>query len=260
MSRKRPEGLCHICGKFGPLSFEHVPPKAAFNDRPVIEATFNELIQLGLDERPRGRINQRGAGGYTLCERCNNLTGKWYARRFVAWCYQGMDILIRSGGNPTLFYLNYLFPLAIIKQIITMFFSINGPNFADSNPELVDFVLNRDRKYLSPQYRIFVYYNTLGHTRQAPIAGIARLSTGQAIILTEITYPPFGYVMTFDCPPPDQRLVDISHFARYDYEEFVVQELRLPTLPTHLMYPGDYRTKNEILQQQSNGEQMPRHG
>jgi hypothetical protein len=26
-------GLCRICGAFGPLSYEHVPPAAAFNDK-----------------------------------------------------------------------------------------------------------------------------------------------------------------------------------------------------------------------------------
>lgn len=247
MPKKRHEGNCHICGQYGPLSFEHVPPRAAFNDRQVLEVKFDDLIRLGPDERPKGKVKQKGAGGYTLCARCNNLTGKWYAKNFVDWCYQGMDILIRSSGHPTLIYLQYIFPLAIIKQIITMFFSINGPQFAEAHPELVSFVLDRDRKYLSPNYRIFLYYNVVGQTRQVPVAAKANVHSGQVTVLTEITFPPFGYVMTFGDQLLDQRLVDISYFASFDYGQFEVIEIRLPVLPTHLALPGDYRSKDEIL-------------
>ena len=30
------KGNCHLCGEFKELSFEHIPPKAAFNDRPIL--------------------------------------------------------------------------------------------------------------------------------------------------------------------------------------------------------------------------------
>jgi len=35
-------GECCICGKIGKLTFEHVPPKAAFNDRGVFQAKMEE--------------------------------------------------------------------------------------------------------------------------------------------------------------------------------------------------------------------------
>jgi hypothetical protein len=248
MARKRPEGKCRICGQYGPLSFEHIPPKAAFNDRPVVVAKFEDAIGLGPDEEVKGPIQQRGMGGYTLCERCNNNTGSWYGKRFVDWCYQGMDILIRSNGKPSLIYLNHLFPLAIIKQVVTMFFSVNGDGFRAANQELVRFVLNKERKYLSPKYRLFVYYSTTGRARRVGIAGVLSLGSGRnrISVVSEITYSPFGYVMTFNSEPPDERLFEITHFARYDYNEFVVMPLRLPVLPTHLAFPGDYRDRDEI--------------
>jgi hypothetical protein len=69
-------------------------------------------------------------GYYTLCDKCNNDTGAWYGTQFVNWCYQGMDVLIRSNGKPTLIYLNYVFPLQVLKQIVTMFFSVYPDDFA----------------------------------------------------------------------------------------------------------------------------------
>ncbi len=49
MAKKRREGTCHICGCYGPLSFEHIPPHAAFNDRPVIRVEFEQAMSLGPD-------------------------------------------------------------------------------------------------------------------------------------------------------------------------------------------------------------------
>jgi len=249
MRRKRPEGICHICGQYGPLSFEHIPPSAAFNDRRVISVKFEEAIQLGPDEVAKGPIQQRGAGSHTLCDKCNNDTGSWYGNQFVAWCYQGMDILIRSGGSPSLIYLNYLFPLPILKQIVTMFFSINSEQFRLPNEELVHFVLNKEAKYLSPRYRFFVYYNTAGKLRYAGGSAVMNASTGNVVFMSEITFPPFGYVMTLSSDPPDNRLFEITHFARYDYDEFAVVPLRLLVLPTYTAFPGDYRDKDQICKE-----------
>lgn len=249
MGRERPEGTCNICGKYGQLSFEHVPPKAAFNNRPVVRVGFEEGLSLGPDEIIKGPIQQKGMGAYTLCEKCNNDTGGWYGHWFVDWCYQGMDALIRSNGQPSLIYLNYLFPLRIIKQIATMFFSVNGPAFRENEQELVRFVLNKEARYLSSNYRFFVYYNIAGHLRAAGIAGLLNIQTHKTSVLSEITFPPFGYMLTLGTEPPDKRLVEITHFARYSYNDWVVMPLKLPTLPTYTLVPGDYRDKEQIYQE-----------
>jgi hypothetical protein len=243
------EGSCHICGQYGKLSFEHVPPKAAFNERRVIAVTFEKALELGPDGVPKGPIQQSGMGSYTLCERCNNNTGHWYGGRFVEWCYQGMNILIRANGHPSLIYLQHLFPLAILKQIVTMMFSVNTNGFRIPNQELVDFVLNKESRYLSPKYRFFVYYNTTGNFRSVGISGLANIKTGKTSIMCEISYPPYGYVMTFSSEPPDGRLVEITHFSRYSYNDFVTQEMNMPVLPTILPIPGDYRDKDQIIRE-----------
>jgi hypothetical protein len=62
-----------------------------------------------------------------------------------------------------------------------------------------------------------------------------------------MNYFPYGYVLTLDSHPPDRRLIEITHFARYRYRDFVVTGLKLPVLPTHLYFPGDYRTREQIL-------------
>ena len=168
-----------------------------------------------------------------------------------------MDVLVRSGGRPTLIYLNYLFPLAILKQILTMFFAISHPAFAAANEEIVTLVLNREAMYLSHRYRVFAYYNITGLMRQTPLSVKLDTAAMQSYFMTEISYPPFGYLMTIDSPPPDRRLIEISHFARYAYNEFAVAEVRMPLLPTHLLYPGDYRTRQEIIDGRVRGVESP---
>ncbi len=247
MAKVKHEGRCRICGWEGPLSFEHVPPRAAFNDRPVLEVALERALQLGLDEPPRGRTNQKGMGAYTLCPRCNNDTGGWYAEAFSKWCSQGMEVLVRSGGHPRLIYLHHILPLRVIKQIITMAFSANSDRFREVHPELVQFVLDRERRYLHPRYRVFAYYNTEGTFRFLGDGLVAyNLYQQRMYQTTEITFPPFGYVLTVDGSQPDPRLYEISRFARYGYDEFEVAALHLPVLPTHLPIPNDYRTREEI--------------
>jgi len=160
-----------------------------------------------------------------------------------------MDILVRTNGKPSLIYLNYLFPLSILKQIITMFFSVNPETFRVPNEELVRFILNKETRYLSPKYRFFVYYNSTGKFRASGGSALLDTNTGRMSVISEITYPPFGYVMIMSSEPPDDRLFEITHFARYDYNEFVVMPLELPVLPTHLPIPGDYREKAQIYQE-----------
>lgn len=251
-------GACRICETQGKLSFEHVPPKAAFNNKSVIRVGFDKAITVGPYDRLTGRTEQRGAGAYTLCESCNNTTGLWYAPAFSDWCVQGANILIKTGFNPRIFTIQYIFPLRIIKQIVTMFFSVNPDTFASVNPELVKFVLNKDKMYLSPKYRFFMYFNRGAATDRLRYAGImakANFDTGNITTLSEISFPPFGYVFTIDSEPPDNRLFEITHFARFRYKDFRVQEMKPVVLDTPTFVPGDYRKPEEVVKQVAQQEQ-----
>jgi hypothetical protein len=59
-------GICHLCGREDRLSYEHVPPRAAFNSRPLVATALDELLGMS-GNLPKGQIFQRGAGAYTLC-------------------------------------------------------------------------------------------------------------------------------------------------------------------------------------------------
>jgi hypothetical protein len=245
--RKHIVGTCHICGDHTKLSFEHIPPRAAFNDRPILQANVDDIIKKQVDiDLARAKIEQRGAGGYTLCERCNSDTGAWYGSPFVDWSYQLMRVLYYSRGEPTLYYLYRIFPLRVIKQIICMFFSTNGDKFREVHPNLLRFILNKEAQHLGPDMKIYCFFNPTGRSRNTGVAGVLDINRHTSKIISEIVFPPMGYVMSFNQIKPDERLFDISFFSEYRYNDWKELSLKLPVLPIYTFLPGDYRSKREV--------------
>lgn len=156
----------------------------------------------------------------------------------------------------------------MIKQIITMFFSVNKDLFRLNHPDLVQFVLNKNERYLSPNIRILVYF-TLGPYARF-VSGTSMGTLGnvnpdeinrdmlddmfnqysrnypKSLYSSEIAFPPLGYVLSFGLEPLDNELADISFFAQFPYDHRTTLYLKLPVYPVHTWYPGDYRSKKEI--------------
>jgi len=251
-------GVCHICGTNGPLSFEHCLSKKAFNKDPIVLADI-ERLKTGCHPDTYdvdGRKQQRGAGAYTLCESCNNKTGHWYGGAYVEFAKQGMGYLqiARSIGS---FYVSFrIKPLNVIKQVICVFMSANGPKFQSIQTELVRFVLNKEVKHLPSHTRLFAFYSIGDRSRKSGVSGLITgfgTSSSTGYVFSEITFPPFSFVLTFDCEAPDKRLTDITYFADdFTYNQERTIFLRLPVLPVYTFYPGDYRNREEVLK---DGEQ-----
>ena len=229
------------------MSFEHVPPRKAFNNTPAISMVFEDYLRLGPNAKPRGPISQRGLGDYTLCGRCNNNTGSWYGGAYVKWCVQAKELLVKTGGKPTHQHSFHLYPLRVLKQVVSMFLSVNSVRFATKNPELRKFVLDTKARFLNPRYRFFVYYTTSETYRSMGVNAQLRGGGGILVCGGEISYPPFGLVMILDSAPLDDRHYEITCFSAFDYDDFRVLPLRIPVLPVVGGLPGDYRTRDQIL-------------
>ena len=245
-------GICHLCGVHGKLSFEHVPPEAAFNDRRILHTAFEKILASDDLDKVRGKTHQRGAGAHTLCEKCNNDTGSWYGGAYADWAHQAMAILIGTSGKPSLSYPFNLFPLRALKQVVCMFFSVNGPQFQQHSPDLVRFVLNRESRIFPPRYRVYVFYTASDRSRAAGITGVLQgLGSGksQIHVFSEVTFPPFGFVMT---PNGGQAIepsfCEISSFSPFEYNDWRAGvSMRLPVMPIYTAFPGDYRTRDQTL-------------
>ncbi len=269
MARKKVFGKCRICGTQAELDFEHVPPKAAFNNRRVVGKYIFELINKNPDEYTtgKGHISQRGVGAYTLCKKCNNDTGAWYVDAFANFAHQSLDTVKHVKGCSSLCYPFRIYPLRVIKQIITMFFSVNNDLFRSNHPDLVKFVLDKKKRYLDPDIQVLVYLTLGPHSRFAGGTSISTIEIdpdevsvdsmdnalsqyqhdyAKSLYSSEIAFPPLGYILSFGLEPLDNELADISFFAKYSYDDCTSLNLKLPVYPVHTWHPGDYRSKEQL--------------
>ena len=247
--RKEIIGNCCICGDYEKLTEEHVPPRKAFNNnRYYIAAIDNENPFSTVGKK---KFGQGGIKYFSLCARCNNNTGSWYADDYIKWCYYGIQIIQRSGGKTTLYHINEIYPLRIIKQIIVMFFSINGDFLSQQYPYLTKFVLDKNTKNLPPEIQVFAYFNIEGNPRYNSFSVVGDFSnSANSLNISEFTFPPYGFVLSFDDKTkPSNHLREITHFADFSYNTKWDVDLDLETLPTWMPYPHDYRSKKEIQDQ-----------
>lgn len=250
MSHPMPQGVCNICGLLRPLSFEHTPPRSAFNASKVLYTSADAYWNQGpgQDLPPRGKQFQRGYGRNSICEGCNHKTAAWYVPYFSRWCLEGMKLYDRAKGSPAVLQLSTLSPLPVIKQIATMFLARHGDYFSpDKKETLVRFVLNREQRYLDPKYRFWVYLVAPGPLRDVPPCVTLNVEGGlKSTHGAEFSFPPYGYMMTLNSQPQDSRLREITHFARYGHLDIACLSLELEVLPTHGPSLGDYRSFKQI--------------
>ena len=151
------EGICRICGNYGKLTFEHVPPQSAFNSNPVF---FPKSVHLH-DKKSylygkKIRSNQ-GAGGYYLCKSCNNLTGSYYGDSYKKFAYIGMMALTyRIWASKIITFEYAIKPLNILKQILAMFMAIDTSEQLLNLEGLANFILDKDSKDLPGYFGVMV--------------------------------------------------------------------------------------------------------
>ncbi len=247
MGRRRVRGTCHLCGTTGDLSYEHVPPRAAFNRRPVRRARSETLFQTADLDHIRGDLLRRGAGAHTLCGRCNNFTGTRYGPAYVEFAHQAGRFL-RLLAAPGIHQHTYtVFPLRVLKQVIAMFASTIGPAFHKTCPELKRFVLNEFATGLPAEYAVFALLTAADRGRASGPVGIGDLARRTHSVFSEITFAPLGFVLALgESAAPDASLIDITFMAKYLYDDCVPLTLALPVLSVYSPLPGDYRTREEV--------------
>jgi hypothetical protein len=250
---KDKNGTCRLCGKQGVLSFEHTPPQAAFNKERVLEMDAKRILQdlpklQSNLKTPEGLTVQKGSGGYTLCDSCNNNTGSWYAGTYVGFAHQGMSVA-HAVSNGQGAVANYkISPLNVLKHIVLMFLTANTPEFASENSDLVGFVNDRNSQILPREHKFYIALSDMADskfTRQSGMTGL--LKDGVEHLFSEIAYPPFVLVYSRDSQRPDGRLQKINYFRHYKYDEQTEVGLQLFSLPIVSPLPADYRTYAQMF-------------
>jgi hypothetical protein len=251
------KGNCRVCGRFTELTYEHVPPKSAFNNQryhykihenPLFEnkeaETFEDLKRI---DPKKIEKKQGGIGFYSLCTNCNTNFGNWYVRAYSDWIKQSSNFFQFRSENQNDNFTVKIYPLRVLKQIIAMFFTLNHHEFYKDYPILKKYLLSKENMEIDPRIRIHSYYNIQGDLLYEPHRVILDLNIGEKPVhLSEISFPPLGYVMVMNDGDVDSRLQDITYFSSYNYNEEVELNQNFNVLPTLIGMAGDYRTIPEI--------------
>lgn len=243
--RKMQIGTCRICKEEKELSFEHIPPKVAFNKHTKYRtAPFEEILNNGSnpDYKPKTKLKQGGVGYYCLCRDCNSFLGQTYVPDFFNLVNIGRDILDKVNPENVHFTANNQSPLKILKQIISMFICINEPWFTKEYHELLTFVKNPENQFLPDKYRVYMYLNNEGQIRNH-----GWMVTNIHGTVSEITFPPFGYVLRIGEQNPIVGHTEITNFKSISFDENRHIEFKMRKFPTYSPIPLDYRSRSEYF-------------
>lgn len=196
--------------------------------------------------------SQRGVVYEVLCEECNNNTGAWYGPAYIDFSCQGYRALknnARQGQHEIEVTFSNIHPLRIIKQVLSMFCSINSEDFISKHLFIRKLILDRDERGLNPKrYSILLFTPYASVARYAGVTGVMRFrgdSIGQSEF-SEIIAPPYGFVLRLR-GDEFRDLCDITFFAnQYAYSDASDIRLIIPIKEVHTYFPGDYRSRVEV--------------
>lgn len=256
VSRKPIYGTCSLCGEHKKLSFEHVPPETTFNTSKVLALTGDALIKSIANEnilpwefeKEKGKIQQRGRGGYYLCADCNSKTGQWYVPEYSKFIHTIHSALMKVGKQEYKslgIKMQGMRPLPIFKQIMTMFCDINSGLMGDES--LREYLLNKtSQEFNKKRYHLYAYIHCGELVRSNGIS--AMICQDGVIMLTEISMYPVGFALYIDKPESYKpEGVDLTCFSDFKYEDEGVIDMIIPKLENNIIFSGDYRTKEEIM-------------
>lgn len=241
--RKMQNGICRICKKKTELSFEHIPPKVAFNKYTKFRSIpYLEYVQNAHreDYKPTAKIQQGGIGDYCLCRNCNSFLGQNYVPDYFKMAQIGKIIFQDKNFEKAIFSTVDISPLKLLKQALAMFICMNKPEFTDNEPELLNFIKNPKEQNLPDKFRVFMYLNHAGKIRK-----LTTMYTNIYGLVNELAFPPLGFVLSVNSKN-SFPLTEITHFKNIDVEYKGVLNYTLLNHPTHLPFPIDYRSLEEI--------------
>lgn len=256
---QRTEGICKLCGKKKLLTYEHVPPQNAFNSYSVKEYSAETTLDMFTGKNNRmpwdfsglpSMTNQRGEGGYYLCSECNNNTGAWYISEYVNLAKTFHNIIVQNNlkvGDLCSFHLNGIYPLRIIKAIMTMHCDINENCLGDER--IREFLMNRESTdFNSEEYSVYIYMVSPNMRRISGLSYISYSNIG-GVLLSEISSYPIGTILCIDKPdlftPPGLLL---SGFEKHGFSDRCEADVSgIPYLEINTLFPADFRSKECFL-------------
>ncbi len=243
------EGICRLCNNFGKLTYEHVPPKVVFNKRTRFKSiNFIEYVKEHnpLNAKFSGKVEQGGIGYYSLCSKCNSFLGATYVTDYQKYSNSFIEFARKKHLNAFTLTMHDFNALNVLKQILSMFFSINDDNFSLNNRDLAEFILDLSSNELPNRFRVFNYLNTEGQLRNLPMMELRSLSSQATVRGSELAFPPLGHVLTIDFIGKLPYHQEITSFSKCKQGSTIDYDFKIYRLPTYLPFLLDYRDRETI--------------
>ncbi len=240
------EGRCRLCGKIGPLTKEHVPPHAAFNDHPILFYRFAQtnrgLVQAAIPHRD-------GFSLPVLCDRCNGRTGTKYGTEYVRFVKNLAEIADRAEPGDTVPVSMLTYPLRISKQALTIVAATCEPEVVEENPRLRSLILNRDETGMPDGLRLFAFIPAIrGFSKSTGRGAFISKERPTLTRLAENSWWPIGWVLTFDGAPLDDAF-EITNWTRRPFKARDYVSMHLPVHWNVAMGPADFRSPERLAKE-----------
>lgn len=232
------EGRCRLCRSDRLLSYEHIPPRSAFNADKVVgfenpedffgktDEELNELLATA-----KKYYQQAGAGSYTLCRDCNSKLSS-YAHAYAFLCRElnHLSFFPMTSWIPHQVELD-IRPLRVFKGLVASMISVAPQEFFDEDDMVKTFLEDRDsRDFDLSRYRISiaVYSRQYAMKRTSGWCGVSDIDammgkkSGDLIrSYSEIQFHPVIAVLSHGNYGFDSRFYDIGHFLDYGFNDRV---------------------------------------
>ena len=241
-------GTCAICEETCILTFEHIPPKAAFNNKPSRVYSMENILEKTKDSKQIPKSfeglhysdRQKGYGDYLLCAKCNNMTGHLYAPAYINFNNSILKLIADNYDDymkATGLQLDArIKPLNFAKQVLSMF-CCSYPKIKKQYPIIQKLILNKDMNIQDGNYpfQLLMFLLTPdsipGST--GPIALL--MNDGRIDAKFEIDFPPLGFQIYES--KTNNNAMDITSFLTFKYDETADINSLLPIYKKDTIFP-----------------------
>lgn len=231
---------CALCGNIGKLTFEHIPPRCAFNNKLIHVQKHEHLMDENNLLFGKKMRSHKGFGKQSLCASCNNSTGNWYAKDFCEFAEQGMKIL-HAKKDPYVVSGDYVLkPQNVLKQILMMFISVDSSGALRNLDGVVDYLMDKTSIAFPEDIDIYIYSNHSPFKRMVGYCVVGDINRDEIYRWSEINYQPFGYFLTIKSPPPNEYMVKITDFKNIPFDKSVAMTLNTMYLKVGNIIIGQY--------------------
>jgi hypothetical protein len=278
--RKKRYGRCRICQKFGRLTKEHVPPKSAFNDRSYLEYYVNKANEAERVKWETRDVDSNGIYLFTLCEKCNNHTGRLYGTDYGKFVQAFTSVATpEHAGSIVEANVKCFFPQRVIKQAISMILSTSEatsfsgyerfaspflatdvviPSAFTVHPadvlrlkgvydELRRFVLDKEAVGLPIGVHLGAYaVANEGAALRTGIGIQARLSSNTVHWVVVVGLWPIHWVLLLQGDPLGEEVADFTEWASLGFKAKKNQAVQIPCQWSAGKYPLDFRSPEQI--------------